>query len=233
MRELIITDLTKFSNDTIVCIAAIDVNTGECLRPLPYIETAKCQELGIFPGAILKGDITLQADRKNPHIEDADYSHLKFHGICSEKQFIQILENSLKESVSSGFGIEFDTNQKHIPIDEKANCSIITIKIHSKQFKIHPDLYKPGKIRATFIDNSKHTYKQLSITDKKFQDYAKKYQDTNYLNTISSIIYKRDFIYLRIGLSRKYEAGDRHGYWLQINGIYTFPDFYKEIGKHE
>lgn len=33
-------------------------------------------------------------------------------------------------------------------------------------------------------------------------------------------------LYLRIGLSRAYKSpDDRHGYWIQVNGIYTFPEY--------
>jgi hypothetical protein len=35
---------------------------------------------------------------------------------------------------------------------------------------------------------------------------------------------------MRIGLSREYTATDnRNGYWLQANGIYTFPHFHEGI----
>lgn len=60
MREVIVTDLTRFSNEENVCTAVIDVKTGECLRPMPYLKSARCKELGIHPGAILKGDLSLK-----------------------------------------------------------------------------------------------------------------------------------------------------------------------------
>ncbi|ALU42187.1 dual OB domain-containing protein [Pseudoalteromonas rubra] len=229
MREVIITDLTRFSSDENVCTAVIDINTGECLRPMPYLKSSRCQELGIHPGAILKGNLSLQPDRENPHIEDANYSNLNFHGACSGDQFLQILENSLSDSVSDGFGFDFDVNQKHIPHDQEANCSIITIKIAPHQLTIHEDQYKPGKVKATFTDNSGHRYSYLSITDRGFHDYAKAHQDDGRLNEVTDLISQQDSIYLRVGLSRVWEVGDRNGYWLQVNGIYSFPDFHEEI----
>ncbi len=54
MRKIIITDLTRFSTDEKVCIAGIDINTGECLRPMPYLKSNRCAELNIQPGAVLK-----------------------------------------------------------------------------------------------------------------------------------------------------------------------------------
>ncbi|UQN42028.1 hypothetical protein [Agarivorans sp. B2Z047] len=136
MREVIITDLTRFSTDENVCTAVIDVQTGECLRPMPYLTSANCKELGMHPGGILKGNLTLNPVSENPHVEDASYSNLQFHGPCSSEKFHQVLENSLSQSVSEGFGVDFSENQKHIPHDQVANCSIITIKIPPHQLSI-------------------------------------------------------------------------------------------------
>ncbi len=168
MREVIITDLTRFSSNENVCIAAIDVKTGECLRPMPYLESEKCEELGIHPGAILKGDLSFKTHNTNPHIEDVSYTELGFHGACSGERFKELLESTLSNSVSEGFGIDFSLGQKHIPHDQKACCSIITIKIKPSQLIIHEDQFKPGKIKATFTDNKRNSYNYLSITDRGF-----------------------------------------------------------------
>ncbi|WP_086930569.1 dual OB domain-containing protein [Agarilytica rhodophyticola] len=229
MREVIITDLTRFSTGDNVCTAVIDVKTGECFRPMPYLKSTKCEELGIHPGAILKGNISLQQNRDNPHVEDASYSDLKFYGACNGEQFLQILENSSSDSVSQGFGIDFDSNQKHIPYGQEANCSIITIKVLPRQLSIHEDQFKPGKIKASFTDDSGHKYNYLSITDRGFHDYAKKHQNDDRLHEVTDLINKQDSVYLRVGLSRVWAIGERNGYWLQVNGIYTFPRFHDEI----
>lgn len=36
-RQIIITDLTRFKNEEIVCTAGIDYNAKKCIRPLPYL----------------------------------------------------------------------------------------------------------------------------------------------------------------------------------------------------
>ncbi|GAA5213539.1 hypothetical protein ACFSJ3_03360 [Corallincola platygyrae] len=234
MREVIITDLTRFSTNENVCTAAIDVNTGECLRPMPYLKSAKCEELGIHPGAILRGDLNFHTSPSSPHVEDATYTSLTFHGACSGAQFKQVLENSLTNSVSDGFGIDFDAGQKHIPHDQIVNCSIITVKILPNELSIHEDQFKPGKIKATFTDGSGHRYSYLSITDRGFHDYAKSHQNDGRLHEVTDLISRQEEVYLRIGLSRVFQAPDgRYGYWLQVNGIYTFPDFHDEIRTYD
>lgn len=97
MREVIITDLTRFSTDENVCTAVIDVQTGECLRPMPYLTSANCKELGMQPGGILKGNLTFNPVSENPHVEDASHSNLEFHGPCSSEKFLQVLDNSLSQ----------------------------------------------------------------------------------------------------------------------------------------
>lgn len=234
MREVIVTDLTRFSTDENVCTAAIDLHTGECLRPMPYLKSAKCEELGIHPGAILKGNLNFYSHNVNPHIEDASYSELRFHGPCSGEQFKQVLVGSLSNSVSEGFGIDFDVGQKHIPHDQHANKSILTIKISPCQLNIHEDQFKPGKIKATFTDGSGHKYSYLPITDRGFHDYAQKHQNDGRLHEVTDLIKSQEVVFLRIGLSRVFQVPDgRNGYWLQVNGIYTFPHFHKEIRAYD
>lgn len=230
MREVIITDLTRFSTDENVCVAVIDTQTGQCLRPMPYLKSTTCEKLGIHPGAILTGELEFNPRASNPHVEDASYSNLKFHGACDGEKYKQILERSLSASVSDGFGVNFDVGQKHIPNNQEANCSIITIKIHPNQLSIHEDQYKPGKIKATLTDNSGHKYSYLSITDRGFHDFAKKHQNDGKLYEVTNLINEQEVVYLRIGLSRVFQVPDgRNGFWLQVNGIYTYPYFHEEI----
>lgn len=229
MRKVIITDLTRFSTPEKVCTAAIDVITGECFRPMPYLKSDRCAELNIHPGAILEGNIFLKSNNEKPHIEDATYEQLKYLGVCSTEDFKKILDGSLSNSVSSGFGINFEVGQKHVPINENASCSIITIKIESTQIKIHEDQFKPGKIKCSFTDGSGHEYRYLSITDRGFFDYAQRHQNSGRLFELQDFLQSQEEIYLRIGLGRAYQVSERNGYWLQVNGIYTFPEFLKEI----
>jgi hypothetical protein len=41
--KIIITDLTRFANPDIVCIAGINPDTNECVRPMPYFKKALCR----------------------------------------------------------------------------------------------------------------------------------------------------------------------------------------------
>lgn len=229
MGKYIVTDLTRFSTRENVCTAVIDLATGECLRPMPYLKGDVVEKLNIHPGAILEGEITLRQGVENPHIEDASYNNLKYTGPATGDGFKSILDQTLCDSIASGFGISFATGQKHIPAGNKATCSIVTIKVLPSALSIHEDQYKPGKIKASFTDGAGHAYRYLSITDRGFFDYAQKHQNDGQLGVVQKFISTQQEIYLRIGVSRQWKVGDRDGYWLQVNGIYTFPEFLEEI----
>jgi hypothetical protein len=232
MRKIIITDLTRFSNDELVCTAGIDIETGECYRPMPYLQSNLCAELNIQPGAILEGNINYISNATNPHVEDANHSNLKFLGAASAEEFKEVLNDSLSNTVSEGFEYDFEIGQKYVPIEETAICSIITIKVSPYQIELHEDQFKPGRVKLSFTDQDGHKFSYISITDRGFYDYAQQHQEDGKLE-IQRFIMAQNEIYLRIGLGRTFRVGDRNGCWLQANGIYTFPEYHKEIRSYQ
>ncbi|MEK6746134.1 MAG: hypothetical protein AABY33_03795 [Pseudomonadota bacterium] len=232
MAQYIVTDLTRFNAEEQVCTAVIDMDSGQCLRPMPYLTSKNVEELNMHPGAILRGDISLDPSAVNPHVEDATRGKLEYHGPASGIDFKAVLDRSLSNSVELGFGITLTENQKHIPFGEYANCSIVTVKISPEALSIHEDQYKPGRIKASFTDAEGHYFSYLPITDRGFYDYAKKHQDDGQLRSVRQFIKSQAELYLRVGVSRRHQSGNRDGYWIQVNGIYTFPGFFEEIRKY-
>lgn len=229
MKKVIVTDLTRFGKPDKLCTAVVDVKTGECFRPMPYLSSAKCAEFNMHPGAILEGNINLSKGASNPHIEDSNHSKLKYLGAASSDDFKSVLDMTISNSVSSGFGIQFQAGQKHIPVGTVAQSSIITIKVHPGSIDIHEDQYKPGKIKASFVDSTGFSLRYLSITDRGFYDYAMRHQQDGKIGKINTFLQSQSEIYLRVGVGRQWKVGERDGYWLQVNGIYTFPNFLEEI----
>lgn len=228
--EIIITDLTRFSNQDIVCIAGINIETNECIRPLPYISLSDCKKLNILPGSKLDGTFSEHNDRGCPHVEDKNRKNLKYTGDCTATEFHQVLENSLASSISNGFDYLFPEGGKVIPHTNPPSQSIITLKVNASQVRIVKDSFTHGKIKLNFKDNDNKKYSYLPITDLGFYNYAMKhFDDFDFSEKINTFIDQQEELYLRIGLSGRYANGDRDGYWLQINGIYTFPNFDTEI----
>lgn len=235
VKEYIVTDLTRFQNDEKVCTAILDSETGECLRPLPYFSFAQCKKINMHPGAVLQGTFFINSDAAEPHVEDARYENdVEFIRIASSEEFKEALVVSLEDSVSEGFGAGLIEEHKYIPFDSPSSVSIITVKVAPQLLSIHKDRYKEGKIKLSFRDNDGERYSYLSITDRGFYDYAMEYYHSDKMNKLEEFIANQDEVYLRVGLSRRYKAPDgRDGFWLQANGIYTFPDFLPEIRQYK
>ncbi len=233
MGRIIITDLTRFSQPIEVCTAGTDVKSGRCIRPMPYLKMARCVELGILPGAILDGTFRPRTVLTGPHQEDAEYSDLKYVGPCTANEFRGALDAGLFKSVEDGFEIHLRNAQKHIPIGHAVKRSIITLSVNPKSIEIVEDRYKPGKIRIHFTDSSGHQFRYLSITDLGFYRYAERHRADQDLATLNAFIWQQPEAYLRVGLSRAHEIRGTNGYWMQVNGIYTFPDFVKEIRSYK
>lgn len=233
MRKIIITDLTRFNNPEKICTAGVDVDTGRLIRPMPYLPTADCLRLGLLPGSILSGEFTPQKSLKGPHQEDVDYKNLKFVGPCSSQEFEQALRSGLQSSVSAGFELELGPGQKYVPPQHTVGRSIITIEVAPDAIEIVNDGYKPGKVKVHFTDASGRQFSYMSITDLGFFRYAATHRATDSLDKLNGFISRQELVYLRVGLSRPWSNGAVEACWMQVNGIYTFPDFFKDIRSYK
>lgn len=231
MDKIIVTDLTRFSNPEIVCIAGIDVETGQCIRPMPYLKALECQQLKVLPGAILSGVFSPIPQASGPHQEDRSYKNLRFEGICSSEDFKAVLQKTTFKSIEDGFEISLQNNQKHIPVNHPIDRSIITIRADTSDIEIVEDNYKQGKLKLHFRDGSGRFYRFISITDLGFYRYAEVCHHADDLDGLNAFISSQSEAYLRIGLSRSWaRPGESEKvYWMQVNGIYTFPQYHRKI----
>lgn len=230
MKQIIITDLTRFSRDNIVCTAGTDTKSGACIRPMPYFARAMCEKLGILPGAILRGDFSPKKGLSGPHQEDAAYTPEKlfFVGPSSSGEFKAALESGLCGSVETGFEIDLGDGQKHIPVGHPIKRSIITLAADPESIEIAEDNY--GKTRIHFTDMSGKEFSYFPITDLGFHRYADSHRAAKKLKRVNSFVRAQPEVYLRLGLSRAWvNPQGINGYWMQVNGVYTFPKFFEEI----
>ena len=225
--RIIITDLTRFKEGSPnVCTAGVNED-GQLIRPYPpYLLAKECERLDIHPGAILEGEFTV-TNSAAPHIEDATWEKLKYVKRCSSAEFKSALETGMFSSVSEGFEHTFAAREKCIPIAVTPPRSIITIKLAPHSFSIVADGYKQNKIRANFWDSDGTQFSFVSITDRGFADLATKIKgDRSEIAKLNFHIQSQQELYVRIGLSRPHPAPNgRNGYWVQVNGIYTFPEY--------
>lgn len=230
--QIILTDITRFPSNDKVCTAGVCLESNRCVRPMPYLKFEEFKKLSILPGAIIDGEFGAFPKNDKPHIEDCRrLGSLTYHGPCTPEDFEKALMLQSADNVCSGFDGCVQSNSRVIPTDKAPGKSIISLLIKPDQIVIVRDKYNKEKIKLHLTDNNGIEYSFMPITDLGFFDMAKRNAEkTNYLDKINAFIHSQDHVILRLGLSREYEAPDgRKGYWIQANGIYTFPEFLTEI----
>ncbi len=226
--DIIVTDLTRFAKEDDVCIAGIDVKSMRCIRPLPYIKKAACRALKILPGAILTGEFTRPGTVERPHTEDMNHGRLTFKGPCTSRDFESVLKATMQPSINEGFDDKVPAGAKVIPYNNPPSKSIITLKLKPTQIEIVRNAFDEKNLRLNILDNDGRKYPYLSITDLGFHSafIAKKTEPEE----LNDFIRSQKKLYLRIGLGRRHASQDgRDGFWIQINGIYTFPEFMTKV----
>jgi hypothetical protein len=233
--DIIVTDLTRFAKDDIVCIAGIDVKSEQCIRPLPYLPKKECKRLKLLPGAILEGKFTRPRDVDKPHTEDMKYEGLSFKGPCTSEEFESVLKRTTYPSINEGFDDKVPIEAKVIPYNDPPSRSIITLELKPNQSEIVRNAFDRKNLRLNIKDNDGRTYEYLPITDLGFHNLAvSRQKDPDYTDEMNEFICNQKKVYLRIGLGRRYKAADGHdGFWIQVNGIYTFPEFMTKVRTYE
>ena len=164
--DIVVTDLTRFANQEIVCIAGINPTTKECIRPLPYLAINECRRLNILPGSVLQGNFILQSANPPPHTEDRSYQgQLSVKRQCSAADFYSILQATESQDVEEGFEVDLIGGEKYISNSTPPVSLIITISINPHELNILPDSYNRGHIRAIFCDKAGFRFSYVSITD--------------------------------------------------------------------
>jgi hypothetical protein len=197
---------------------------------MPYLAFSECIRLGLLPGGILSGEFNFSKHRTAPHVEDSNYSNLTYEGPCSGEEFRKILKRSCSKSLEAGFGVAPPEGEKVIPPMHTGARSIVTLEVAPSDVEIVENRYKPGSIRLHFRDPAGRKFRFLPITDLGFYDYAQRHRESSAMEALNNEISAQDQVFLRIGLSRSHKSPQgKEGYWLQANGIYTFPTVLRYI----
>jgi hypothetical protein len=234
MERIIVTDLTRFNNRELLCMAGVTKDGQTCIRPMRperpgYLGYKECMEHNLLPGTILTGVFTPAQNAAAPHIEDNTWSELAVAGACTSDEFERVLQASLSPSLAAGFGV---------PINDKVITatpvrSIVTLQVRPDQFSISAG-YNANTIKAHLTDSTGLRLRYLAVTDLGFYDYVGNLATQRVtIDQINNFIAEQERLYLRVGLSRPYTSPDgRTGYWIQVNGIYTFPNYQAILRKY-
>jgi hypothetical protein len=242
--QIVVTDLTRFENKNIVCLAGINSDSGICVRPLVqgnergYLSYEWVKQQNIQPGSVLSGNFQQRPNAEAPHIEDHWYTNIQVAATATSAQFLELLEDDAVNTVRTGFG---STPNDRVYVNPPAQ-SIMTLRLQnpSQQLRIVEDRYNAEKIKAHITDSSGFELSFTPITDLGFCDHVKVLKESDpKLKQLNAFIQAQEIVYLRIGLSRIHEAPGtsgkpgRKGYWAQLNGIYTFPNYRTDLRRYD
>jgi len=230
-EELVITDLTRMYHGH-VCIAGYD-KYRHCYRPIlppPGIGQGSLIQGGraiIFPSAVVEFDL-LEPHPMPPHSEDIFYEPTSPRYIRRVKNWEKVLEWSLFNSVDVIFDQPIHDDLGFYVMDHQGTRSIGTVK----PSYISKVIYAEGPegawdYRLMFSDNLGNIYR-LKITDLTWHYYCDSlrsngHEPSEIASQLTDIL-RSSKVYLRIGLARGWKKFPDRCY-LQINGIYTFPDY--------
>ncbi|NIA09680.1 MAG: DNA helicase RecQ, partial [Nitrospiraceae bacterium] len=234
VKRLIITDLSRMKGGR-VCIFGIDTD-GNAIRPvIPY---DGIKEDWLFDEAgklVIKPFTEIEFDfichlHKSPHTEDWEMNTTYMPRLIrslSEEDRKKFLESILDGSVEEIFGTEVHEGRYTNP--GEGNRSLGAIKV-VKVMAVNYSMGEEGKYkyRIAFSDTSGEVY-DLPITDCAFRGHCdrqriQKGRNTDDIEAELQQILNQSEVFLRVGLTRPF-AKMRNRCYLQVSGIYAFPDY--------
>ncbi len=236
-HEILITDVTRMHADR-VCIAGVD-HWGNGVRPiLPYPQQILESHLYlddavlVRPRAVVNLFVEPQPNCTPPHTEDHTWpsaNHIEPLRHADDNVWRTILGKSCHPSVHDIFETELLHKNRNIAPGSGVR-SLGTVRpktVHQFIYKtVEYDGREQRDYRLYFYDQTDTYFPALKITDLALQNYAdylhlEQRLSQEQVSQKLTTIFKRAEIFLRIGLTRPYEGWC----WLQVNGIYTFPDY--------
>jgi hypothetical protein len=232
-QQLLITDFTRM-RDGHVCLAGYD-EQGRCVRPAePRIHEHLVKRDGkfcVFPSAVVELDL-LEPRPQPPHTEDHifDLFSLQFVRKAPAREWGDALRGSLSPNVAAIFEQTIHHEQGYFVLDGAGPRSVGTVRPRG----IVKAIYGPGSFadgawdyRLQFYDEAGQFY-SLKITDLTWHVYcdarrSPERQPAEIAAELTRLLKSRKVL-LRIGLSRGW-AEHRGRCYLQINGVYTSPDY--------
>lgn len=236
-QELIITDLTRMSGDK-VCIAGITVNNKTIRPDFPppgILENHLYQENKVIvrPKAKLKMYLEPKRFIKPPHTEDhhwTKWEQIELIEFLSSENWNVFLQNTMSPSANAIFEGNLQENKYSLPNTGK--YSLGTIKPDAITSFSYNSQFGSWSYRLSFIDASGEQFSNISITDlalRYYVDYLRERKNFTPYDISRRLFqtFTENEIWLRLGLGRpfKKDAHTNARCYLQVNGIYTFPDY--------
>lgn len=238
--RILITDLTAMQGDR-VCIAGVDGNLQNIRPVLPqpgvlHDHLFYRNRVIVRPRAVLRLQLDPSINAEMPHVEDYDWHDpvppTSLEYLMEEARWRQILQRLAKESPQPLFGTGLkshkDARNRKLK-SSKATFSLTTIDVDQIYFfDCQQDVFEKGKYRyrLSFRDDRQNSYDDIPVTDLALQAWAvaqirRGANPQTLSDWLSTQLQDAQQVFLRLGLGREF----RREFWLQVNGIYSFPDW--------
>jgi hypothetical protein len=223
MIEAIITDITRLTRGTDVCIAA--TADGRQIRldnPRPTEEWVSMIG-GLQPGSIIRTEWEPASSPRRPHVEDGVWFRETFskRGQISEDELFDLLDQAAYDSVRKAFG-------EPLVVGTQGSCgftpgqgsrSLASIRVVRASLTL-PWSQRQDKVRVSFRDVTDQ-WKQVPL-----QDLCVNQHRMSCLRCMGRFgeFVQSDFptgpAILRVGLAREQVLGPHpNGCWLQVNHV--------------
>ena len=236
--RILITDLTAMGGDK-VCIAGID-REWNTIRPVfswPDIpirnDLYRGRQVAIRPGAVVRMQLEPLANPDAPHVEDHLWtgSHRMRHaGILDNERWRNALQGLVERSARPLFGAELRAlgrQRNRISLPGEATHSLATVRCaRNLVFRLSEKDGGGFRYSLSFFDDKGEAYQNIPVTDLALRAWADdRLRQGDSPQSISAWLSGQlnaaQQVFLRLGLGREYEG--KH--WLQVNGLYSFPDW--------
>jgi hypothetical protein len=232
--SLIITDLTKMKGNRI-CIAGYQENL-KCIRPviaggLDKHWLRENQQFAIHPFAIVEFDMLEKGNPKRPHTEDQTLASLyraKLRVLDRDQQetFLSKVDDLKVENI---FGAPICFGPGYYIREGEGERSLGTIGSPN----IKEIYYDSDNYRIAFIDAANKGY-TLTVTDLLFRNYLDYMQYRRRMTPIEASMnlkekLQRSRLFFRIGLARGDWIKFPGRCYLQITGVYSFPNYLDDL----
>ena len=157
-------------------------------------------------------------------------SYFHYRATITSLDIVITLTPLASTSIKDGLGCGSRPNDK-VLVDPPAR-SIMTLRIDPRNFHVVQTINGGEvKTKAHLVDGDGLSLRYLGITDLGFSDNVGD-SATHKITAdeITDFIHAQDVLMIRLGLSQKFASPDgRQGFWMQVNGIYTFPEYDKLV----
>jgi hypothetical protein len=234
--DILITDLTRMGSDW-VCIAGVNY---DFVTVRPEFAQGGIDKMFIFrdakpiiyPRAVVEMQVKPKRALTPPHLEDhlwTETEKTNLLRVVKDDRWRNALQRTSFPSVEKIFETKLLHDNKNIaPATGKR--SLGTIKPKSIELFLFKTLERNGieypDWRLFFTDEADNVFEHVKINDLSLQSYTlgmAKDKTPKQINAKLNSILKSSETWLRIGVTRPYEGWC----WLQVTGIYTFPDYLK------